>query len=505
MMKKRNFILGGLAIAAATTVGLIACNKNVDKKGDRALTAGVQAVCSCTVYSGTDSTIATDITSNLRLSATKHYKLQGLIFVTNGATLTIDAGTTIQGIKGAPGGGLVVTRGSKLNAVGTASCPIIFTSDQASPVSGDWSGVVLLGKAQTNNAGATVEGINPTNYPGRDLQYGSTDSIVGGVNVNNDNSGTLKYVRIEYAGYELTINNELNGLTLAGVGRGTTIDYVEVFKSNDDAFEFFGGTVNASHIISVDALDDMFDTDNGYIGNINFALGLADTSRKDQSQSNGFENDNMATGDTVSPTTPRSHPHYANVTIIGVDSLRAGSVGTDAKGRPTRYGRAGHMRRNSRFTINNTIVFGYNYGISIDSQLLNVTNSNSLIQYFNGNSTMNNIFSGAYGTPLPTPGTGPTVGPFSREYNGVAQNGTGFRDIPLPLIAGNSGTGVRSGSANPFSLGNPYGRPPIGGSILSYYVPNLGQASRPYGAFPNGSDWTQPTDGCTNNNWTRYF
>jgi hypothetical protein len=501
MMKKNKFILGALAIAAATTAGLVACNKNIHEKGpDHALTAGITAVCDCTAHSG-DSTINTDITSSLHLGATKTYKLSGLIFVTGNSTVTIDAGARIEGIKSGSttvaGGGLVVTRGSKLVAVGTASCPIIFTSNQLSPVSGDWSGIIFLGKAQTNNPGANVEGISTTAYPGRDVAYGSADSIeVGtGTNLNNDNSGALKYVRIEYAGYALSTNNEINGLTLAGVGRGTTIDFVEVYKSNDDSFEFFGGTVNASHIISVDALDDMFDTDNGYIGNISFALGLADTSRKDQSQSNGFENDNNATGDTIPATAPRTHPHYSNVTIVGVDSVRASSTGTNAGGLTTRYGRAGHMRRNSRFYINSAIVFGYNYGISIDSQFLSST-SNSYKQYALGNSTLTNVFSGAYGTAA----TGGSVGPWSAEKNGTAQNGANFFGA-YAVVAGNTGT--RSSSANPFNLGNPYSRPGIGGAITNF-VPNIGQASRGFGAFPNGTNWTAPTDGCTNNNWTRF-
>jgi len=506
MMKKRNFILGGLAIAAAATAGLVACNKNMDRKGDHALTAGIQAVCNCTAYSGTDSTINTDITTNLRLSATKHYKLEGLIFVTGGATLTIDAGTRIEGKKsttaGVAGGGLVVTRGSKLNAVGTASCPIIFTSDQGSPVSGDWSGVVLLGKAQTNNAGATVEGINSANYPGRDLQYGSADSIVNGVNVNNDTSGILKYVRIEYAGFALSLNNEINGLTLAGVGRGTVLDFIEVYKSNDDSFEFFGGTVNASHLISVDALDDMFDTDNGYNGTISFALGLSDTSRRDQSQSNGLESDNNA-GGTVAAGAPVTDPHYNNLTIIGVDSARA-SIQVVSGSQTFRYGRGAHIRRNSRFHINSAIVFGFNYGLSIDSQLVNPPTSSSLVEYKAGRSLFQNVFSAGYGTTA-TGFTAASPGPWAKESNGTAATGTNFALDTLPILTafGNSGTGRRTGSSNPFNLGNPYVRPANGASV-SNFVPNIGQAARSRGAFPNGSDWTQPTDGCTNNNWTRY-
>ena len=487
MMKTRTFLLGALAIAAVTTAGLVACKKSIsDKKSDRALTAGITAACDCATYTS-DSTISGNISANLHLVATTRYKLNGLVFVINGATVTIDAGTRIEGIKGAPGGGLVVTRGSKLVAVGTAHCPIVFTSDQTSPVSGDWSGVILLGKAQTNNAGAFVEGINNTAFPGIDLQYGSTDSIVGGVNVNNDTSGILKYVRIEYAGFALSLNNEINGLTLAGVGRGTTLDYIEVFKSNDDAFEFFGGTVNASHLISVDALDDMFDTDNGYNGSISFALGMADTSRKDQSQSNGFESDDNATG-TVVAGAPVTDPHYSNVTIVGVDSVRASSQ-PSVGGLTVRYGRGGHFRRASRFHIRNTIVFGYNYGISMDNQL---GGADSVEHHFNiGNSVLTNVYAAGYGKPSPA-----GVGPWAVEINGVAATGVNFVRSFNPNNTWSSGNvgflGNASPSPNPFNLANPFSR-----SDISNFFVNFGEDAFSYGAFPDGEDWTIDSNGCT--------
>ncbi|RAI99690.1 hypothetical protein LX64_04235 [Chitinophaga skermanii] len=352
-MKKHPLILAVVALAALAT----ACNKDHKAEQQRPVLAGVLAGCETPGSCG-DSTINTNITANLTLRSCKKYKLSGLVYVKNGATLTIEPGTRIEGIKGSPGGTLIVTRGSKIIADGTASCPIVFTSDQTSPQSGDWGGIAILGRAEINQPADTafIEGLNVT--PGPDGYY-------GGLN-NSDNSGILRYVRIEYAGYELGTDNELNGLTLAGVGCGTIVDYVEVFKSKDDAFEFFGGTVNAKHLIAVDALDDMFDFDNGYRGSIQYALGLSDTTRADKSQSNGIECDNDASSSTNSPNTL---PVISNLTIIGVPNATKASITNGAPSGTGRYGRGAHFRRNAGFTLVNSIVMGFNLGVSLDGTL----------------------------------------------------------------------------------------------------------------------------------------
>lgn len=495
-MKARKIIIGALAVAAAITAGLVACKKNVsDKSADHSLTAGINAVCGCSSVIKKDSILTGSITSNLHLRDSIRYRLSGLVFVTNGAVLTIDAGTKIVGIKAVgttPGGGLVVTRGSRINAVGTASCPIVFTSEQAIPASGDWSGVILLGKAQTNAPNAFIEGINNTSYPGIDLQFGSADSIVGGVNVNNDTSGILKFVRIEYAGFALSLNNEINGLTLGGVGRGTTIDFVEVFKANDDAFEWFGGTVNASHLLAIDALDDMFDTDNGYRGSISFALGLSDTTRKDQSQSNGFESDNNATGTTATPIT---HPVYTNVTIIGVPTAGQASRTDSVAGLATRYGRAAHLRRNAEFSINNSIFFGFNYGLSMDSALGNTVDKYYGRSPFGVASTLTHVYAAGYGTAAT-----PNDSSYATESNGVAATGASFSNSSLfrnTAVAAGNVSGSRT--PNPFSLSSPYTRPTT--PSAANFIPGITSPARPYGAFPGGTDWTN-VGGCSD--WTRY-
>lgn len=187
-----------------------------------------------------------EITSDMTLKAADNNLLRGFVYVTDGVTLTIEPGTVIKGEKSSKGS-LIVERGGKLIAEGTAEKPIVFTSDQpkASRTYGDWGGLILCGKSIVNNTAgeAQIEG-GPRSY------YGGKDP--------EDNSGIVKYVRIEFAGYPLEPNKEINGLTCGGVGRGTTIEYVQVSFCGDDSFEWFGGTVNAKHLIAYKGWDDEF-------------------------------------------------------------------------------------------------------------------------------------------------------------------------------------------------------------------------------------------------------
>ena len=204
------------------------------------------------------------IITNLTLKASYTYKLRGLVYVTNGAILTIEPGTKIVGENG-KNGALIICRGAKINADGTADKPIVFTSEAATPQRGDWAGVVLLGQAPSNSSFNGVDGVGEieggvNNSDGLGL-YG-----LGATSNLTDNSGTLRYVRIEYAGYAFLPDKEINGLTFGGVGNQTTIDYVQVSYANDDSFEWFGGSVNCKHLISFRTLDDDFDTANGFSG-----------------------------------------------------------------------------------------------------------------------------------------------------------------------------------------------------------------------------------------------
>ncbi|WP_235207239.1 hypothetical protein [Pedobacter sp. V48] len=293
-------------------------------------------------------TVTGDVATSTTWTADKIYLLKGNVYVTGNATLTIQPGTIIKGDK-ASKGSLVITRGSKIEAVGTVDKPIVFTSNQPAGgrAQGDWGGLVLLGKAKNNiGTGVKIEGIAD-----------ATDKALHGGTDDADNSGTLKYIRIEYAGIALGPDNEINGLTFGSVGSGTTIDYVQIYRSGDDAFEWFGGTVNAKHLLSVGTWDDDFDTDNGYSGKVQFALAQRVATIADFSGSNGFESDNDGNG---SNNVPQTSAIFSNVTILGpVDVAGAGNINAN-------YQHAAQIRRNSSISIFNSVLAGYTEGVYYD-------------------------------------------------------------------------------------------------------------------------------------------
>ncbi len=291
------------------------------------------------------------INADKTLSAGKTYKLRGTVYVVDGAKLTIEPGVTIQGEKSSRGT-LVVTRGTQLLANGTADKPVVFTSDQSSPQRGDWGGIVLLGRAKTNASFNGVAGVGEieggvNNAEGLGL-YGGAD--------DNDNSGVLKYVRVEYAGYAFLPDKELNGITFGAVGRGTTVDHVQVSWANDDSFEWFGGTVDCKHLISYKTLDDDFDMDNGFSGRIQFGIAFRDSTIADVSQSNGFEIDNDAGGSALLPQTSAI---ISNFTVIGPRATSS-NVGN------SNFRRGIHTRRNSAVSIFNSIIMGWPTGWNLD-------------------------------------------------------------------------------------------------------------------------------------------
>lgn len=307
------------------------------------------------------------ITSNMTLDdATKKYILRGLVYVTNGATLTVAPGITVYG-ELASKGALVITRGSKIMAEGTKDKPIVFTSEatEANRRSGDWGGIVLLGKASTNASynnqpgiGAVEGGVNTSEGLGL---FGG-----GATPDDDDNSGVLKYVRIEYAGFAYLPDNELNSLTLGGVGRGTTIDYVETTYALDDAVECFGGTVNIKHFITYKTLDDDFDTDNGFSGKVQFGIVLRDSSRADISKVEGWESDNDANGSSL---TPQTSAVYSNMTVIGPRATTS-NVGNSL------FLAGAQIRRNSSISIFNSVIMGWPKGILIDDSKGTATSNN---------------------------------------------------------------------------------------------------------------------------------
>lgn len=305
---------------------------------------------------GWDSTTLNDnnITSNLTLNASTKYIMKGFVYVKPPAVLTIPAGTVIYGDK-ATTGTLLIERGAQIIANGTASQPIVFTSrlDTGERGPGDWGGIILLGKAEINTVSgadtAAIEGMPVSVAP---AYYGGHD--------NSDNSGILRYIRIEFPGINLTgvSGNEINGLTMGGIGSGTTIEYIQVSFSGDDSYEWFGGTVNCKYLISYKGVDDGFDTDNGYRGNLQFLLDVKDSNIADISGTNGFESDNNANS-PVNFRTPRTKPIFSNVTLVGPLQTLSSSVNPNHK-------RGIHIRRNSLLNLYNSIVMGFKTGTRFD-------------------------------------------------------------------------------------------------------------------------------------------
>lgn len=291
-----------------------------------------------------------DITANRTLRAESTYVLSGYVKVRGqGTTLTIEPGTKIVGDTTVAGSSLWITRGARINAQGTASQPIVFTS-QRSPGNrkpGDWGGIIIVGNGIINRAGATILTEGPA---------GVSENYAGGTD-NNDNSGTLRYVRIEFAGYDVTqTGQELNSLSMYAVGRGTTLEYVQAIAGLDDAFEWWGGAVDGRYLVSYETGDDHFDWTEGYQGRNQFMIALQ-TGRLTPtagsgtfgSDPRGFEGDGCdpaVSGCTVTATgasAPYSMPVFANFTVVGPGAGVSGYP-TDGNGAVIRRGSGGTFR-----------------------------------------------------------------------------------------------------------------------------------------------------------------
>jgi hypothetical protein len=266
------------------------------------------------------------------------YTLRGYVYVNGRATISFAAGSVIVS-DSVQKGALIIERNSRLFAEGTATEPIVFTSGKnpGNRRPGDWGGIVILGNAPTNRTTAPIiEG-------GINAEYGG--SVAG------DNSGSLRYVRIEFAGIAADPNSEINGLTLGGVGSGTTISHVQVSYGNDDAFEFFGGTVNVTNVIAFATADDDFDYDFGYVGRLQYGISLRDPQFVDGGDAgNGIECDNDGTG-TVA--TPRTRPQMSNFTFCGPNGAALTAANHNFN---TRF------RRSTQFVLRNSILMGYAKG-----------------------------------------------------------------------------------------------------------------------------------------------
>lgn len=330
---------------------------------------------------GTVVNVTTDITANTTWTTGRTYYLTGLIYVRNNATLTIQPGVVVKGNFTNSGTALIVTRGAKLNAVGTATNPIVFTSAKTVAQGrqpGDWGGIVLLGRAKfnINNGVNNIEGITAS----VNTEYGGGTSPI-----DNDNSGTLKYVRIEFGGYVFSPNNEINGLTMGAVGSGTTIDYVQVSYANDDAFEWFGGSVNCKHLVAMNNLDDDLDADNGFKGAVQYVLCVKDPALADNpavSTSEGFEVDNNPAGTTVSAPNDNTSAIFTNVTMIG-PAVRA--TLSPATSLASGHERALRLRRACQIKIYNSIFMDFKNNFVFIDGSATVANANAGLLKFKNN------------------------------------------------------------------------------------------------------------------------
>lgn len=448
-MKRAHLVAAASILAAG--IFAVSCKKDIKERG-----ADNLAVSATQITPANGDTLSGVLGTGKAVRDTIHlsggtYYLSGLVYVDTLDVISIDAGTTVKGIVGAPGGGLVVTRGGKITAIGTSASPIVFTSAAASPAAGNTAGIIVLGKATTNQSDtARIEGIGGT--APADTHYGGSDDA--------DNSGTLQYVRIEYAGYELSADNEINGLTLGGVGSGTTIDHVEVYKAADDGIEFFGGTVNANYLVIVNPLDDGLDFDNGYRGHIQFALVLEDSTRGDKSGSNGIESDNLATGDST--RTPITHPVLANISIIGLPNATLAAKTTFSPSGTGKYGYAAQFRRSSQFEVYNSVFLGFTNGIFLDNT---ATGSNTQYKYTDGTSKLQSVLVHAYTTPF---ASSPTYAGIAYPNNALKDSGYVSTNANAALLLTDPFNRTTTNFFVPLSAASPVVA--NGGSLPSYFT-----------------------------------
>jgi hypothetical protein len=333
-----------------------------------------------------------NISSSRSLTASRKYLISGGLFVASGATLTIDAGTRIYAADDGTTPFLSIQRGGRINAVGTASAPIVFTTIKTitgSPDRGNWGGIVINGYGRINICGTadcTAEG------EGGSGTYGGTNDA--------DDSGVMKYVRVEYAGKVLGTDNELNGFSFNGVGSGTVLEHLQAYKGSDDGFEFFGGAVNLKWAVSTGNSDDSFDWTHGWRGKGQFWVVQQDATTSD----NGFECDNWETDYNVTPT---SSPMISNFTLVGADDGSANS------GTRLRHGTQGKLW--------NGLITGFSKGVRIGTECDAHVADGTL--FVKNSSVFDNGANWDNAGAIETDPTNSTSGPALTGYVGTDANG----------------------------------------------------------------------------------
>lgn len=325
-----------------------------------------------------DSTIEGSITQTVTLTNKKIYKLKKVVYVDNGATLRLDPGTIVLG-DAENVSAICVNRGGKIYAKGTPTQPIVFTSGYAvgSRDRGDWGGLLIMGNATTNLGEAAIEG---GIADGIDVKKNAWYGTWNGVNNDEDSSGVLEYVRIEFAGIAESPDNELNSLTMGGVGSKTVINNVMCSYNGDDAYEWFGGTVNARNLIAYNTIDDDMDTDNGFRGKVQNVLIKRFAGIADQSNSEAFESDNDS---KASEKTPFTSPVFSNVTVIGPIADTSWTAGTGDGKYNAKYLTVAQIRRNSRLNLVNSVLLGFPGGLEFtnDNTVRAAANDSIMVRF----------------------------------------------------------------------------------------------------------------------------
>jgi hypothetical protein len=451
-------------LLSACIVVLLSCDKSDDQITPPPIGGG-----------GPDTAVGSivDVRGTIKTSQTWRkdfiFRLRGYVYVTDGATITIEPGTKIVSNKDSAGV-LVIYKDAKIIADGSSNSPIVFTSNESSPAPGDLGGVIIVGQAKGNNNHSVIEGgVDPAFS-----SFGGTD--------DTHNSGTLRYVRIEYAGKAVNPGDEVNGLSLYGVGSGTIIDNVQVVRGLDDAFEFFGGAVNCKHLIAYNCADDDFDMDDGYRGMIQFAISIKDPTFTDNKGttgdvSNNFEVDNVnpANGLALSRA-PITFPVLSNFTAIGPNN---------ASGTSADYGWGMRWRRGSKFILANSIVMGGQKGG------LRLQEDSTIAYYIRGTSAFYNNFLQALTNDVDVQ-TGLTIpGIPSYDVTSITTQATGqykswIVDDPGDIML-----------TDPFNNANPNLKPAAGSPALTGALFDFSTLNSDFfekvsyrGAFDGTNDWT---------------
>ncbi|MBC8755518.1 multidrug transporter [Kordia sp. YSTF-M3] len=275
-------------------------------------------------------------TEDLTLDINNSYKVNGSLIMESGTTLTVPAGMTLEALASGADVYIAISQGAKINAVGTAANPIIFTSDASAPTAGDWGGLILLGSAPINSVAGTATATSEI----ASLPYGGNNAA--------DDSGILRYVRVQYSGGAADGQSENNGISFYGVGNGTTVEYIQVFEGKDDGVEFFGGTVNVNNVSVVNAQDDSIDWTEGYTGTITDAYVKHGADHDKGIEADGFNTD---IGNNSNPIY-FSSPTLTNLTIIGLGSANSSE--------------AIRLRAGTRATFTNVVLQGYAEGFDLD-------------------------------------------------------------------------------------------------------------------------------------------